>query len=151
MISRLVGALVAVLAALFALPSPAEAFVADVGASTFVCDSAALHGSVHRDLATERGPPAPRSTDTIQEAVDRSSRGALARPAGATPSPTTAARPATHARSARPTTTTGREVVVAERELSPLQRFHVAANSGREVILDTNAVCAAPRISVQIL
>ncbi|GAB3851840.1 hypothetical protein GCM10028801_01990 [Nocardioides maradonensis] len=91
------------------------------------------HAATHSATA-ERGPPPSCYTDTTSHAVDRSSHGALARPAGPTPrSTTTSTTPAGLVRVARATGTTSERAQAIGRDLSTLECWRVAAETGTSV------------------
>ncbi|GAB3869023.1 hypothetical protein GCM10028801_45700 [Nocardioides maradonensis] len=153
MIERVVGVVVAVIAAIFSLPAPVAAAPAPGAAIVYAYNG--HHGSAQLDnAASERGPPAAHDhTATAYDGVDRWSRGTLARPDGLTASSsTTYAYPAILGPVAQATTTTARHAVAAGGELSLLRRSAGAAKSVDEAgaLVPYDAMAASRNLLGQV-
>ncbi|WP_207792989.1 putative toxin [Nocardioides acrostichi] len=87
------------------------------------------------DSGQERGPPGAADTDTTYDAVFLGWHGASPRAERRAASPSTAyAHPGARAQVARPATTTGHHVVLADGDLSSFERVGVAANGGANAV-----------------
>lgn len=122
---------VALVAALFAIPSSASAFPATAAVIPHIYDAPNC-GAPEDYTARERGPPVTGYTDTTYNAVDLRSYGALARSTGTTPrAVTTYDRPGKFVQGAGITTPAVGEVQVPGGSSLSQDRLRVAAKSAR--------------------
>ncbi len=130
MISRAVGCLVAILVAIFALPSPGSA-VPEISVTTTYAYDSPVYDAPGNDSVQERGPPSVSIANTTYDAIGHWSRGTAARPDGAGARPTiTHAYPGTVVWVARSTTTTSSDVVLSDGDLLPVPASRDAAKTG---------------------
>lgn len=136
MIRRLIGIVVALLAAWLGLAAPGYAEPVATAAPPQIYTYDGHHASVESTAdVSERGPPRSRHAITTPDAVDRRSRGTSARPSGGAATENTAYdQAATLVQGARLTPTAGAQVGATGCDRLSLQRPVSAANAGDDVV-----------------
>lgn len=140
LIRSAVSCVVAIVAALIALPASVATVPVASPVTTYTYD-APIYDAPGNDSVQERGPPRVAVAHTTYDAVNRLSHGGLTRSeVPSTPSFTADLYNGALAQGARPTTTTARRAVLADGDIAAPQRSGVAANTATSLaVTDLNA------------
>ncbi|MFT3874093.1 MAG: hypothetical protein QM714_15860 [Nocardioides sp.] len=129
MVKWVVGVVVAIVAALFAVPAPAGADLSTATVTTYIYD-APVYDKLENCTAAERGPPGAGEINATHDVADLRSRGTSARAdRPATPATTTYDYPTTLVQVASATTTTGSQLAATNGDPSSRRWSRVAANA----------------------
>ncbi|MFT3874091.1 MAG: hypothetical protein QM714_15850 [Nocardioides sp.] len=134
MVKWVVGVVVAIVAALFAVPAPAGADLSTATVTTYIYD-APVYDKLENCTAAERGPPGAGEINATHDVADLRSRGTSARAdRPATPATTTYDYPTTLVQVASATTTTGSQLAATNGDPSSRRWSRVATNAGSKLL-----------------